>query len=116
MKLSFEDTSSVTADALAEPVYESSVRALYDDPKALFVGKIAVFLSLGAIWYRTGDPVVMAMTAILLVSAVIRLVSFRNFHRALTAGLRPEDYKSWEWRYSIWGSVFLGLIGIFDFL
>lgn len=116
MKLSFKDTSSVTADALAEPVFELSVRALYDDPKALFVGKIAVFLSLGAIWYRTGDSVVMVMIAVLLLSGVIRLVSFMNFHRALKAGLTPEDYKVWEWRYSIWGSVFLGLIGIFDFL
>ncbi len=55
MKLSFKDTSSVSADVLAGPVYESSVRALYDDPKALLVGKLAVFLSLGAIWYRTFD-------------------------------------------------------------
>jgi diguanylate cyclase (GGDEF)-like protein len=116
MKLSFKDTSSVTADALAEPVFESSVRALYDDPKALFVGKIAVFLSLGAIWYRTGDTVVMVMIAVLLASGLIRLVSFRNFHRALNAGLKSEDYKTWERRYSIWGSVFLGLIGLFDFL
>src|SRR4051812_108142 len=116
MKLSFADTSSVSADALARPVFESSVRALYDDPKALFVGKLAVFLSLGAIWYRTADPVVLAMIAVLLVSGVIRLVSFMHFHQALRAGLRHEDYKVWERRYSVWGSVFLGLIGLIDFM
>ncbi len=116
MKLSFKDTSSVSADALAGPVYESSVRALYDDPKALLVGKLAVYLSLGAIWYRTFDPVLLTMIALVVATGAIRLVSFSHFHAALKAGLRREDYPVWERRYSLWGAVFVGLIGLFDFL
>lgn len=116
MKLSFKDTSSVSADALAGPVYESSVRALYDDPKALLVGKLAVFLSLGAIWYRTFDPVLLGMIGLLLAIGAIRLVSFSHFHGAFKAGLRREDYPVWERRYSFWGAVFIGLIGLINFV
>jgi diguanylate cyclase (GGDEF)-like protein len=97
------------------PVYESSVQALYDDPKALFVGKLAVFFSLTAIWYRTSDPVILMLTGLLVIVGIVRLVSFVRFAQALRAGIPHEDYPSWERLYAVLGTIFVGLIGLFDF-
>jgi len=43
MKQSTTKTGVVPVHLHGGPVYASSVQALYDDPKALFVGKLAVF-------------------------------------------------------------------------
>jgi len=115
MKQSTTKTGVVPVHLHGGPVYASSVQALYDDPKALFVGKLAVFFSITAIWYRTSDPMILMLTSLLVLVGIIRLVTFVQFAQALRSGIPHEDYPGWERLYAILGSIFVGLIGVFDF-
>lgn len=101
---------------LPDPLYKSVVHELYDDLRALIVGKLAVYLSLAVICFKTGNETLLLLSGLLLITGFIRLYRFRQFGRRATQEMSVEEYRHWEKSYALWGAVFITLLGIFAFV
>ena len=99
--------------ALPAPLYESVVRALYDDLKALFVGKLAVILTMLVIAYRTEDPVYWGFLGLVTAISLVRVLIQVRFSHVSKGELTQQQLKAWDKRYALWGSVFVAVLGVF---
>lgn len=99
--------------SLPAPLYDSVVRALYDDVYALMVGKAAVILSMLVIAYRTGDPVYWGFVGLVSTIGLIRLLIQIRFSRISKGELTAQQLRTWDKRYALWGTVFVAVLGFF---
>ena len=116
MEVMINKKSTDISGNLPEPLYKSVVHELYDDLRALIVGKLAVYLSLGVICYKTGHPTLAFLAMLLVLTGFIRLYRFRQFGKVAEREMSMAEYRLWEKSYALWGAVFITLLGIFDFV
>ncbi|MCG6858876.1 MAG: EAL domain-containing protein [Salaquimonas sp.] len=100
---------------LPDPVYESVVRALHDDMRALFVGKLSVFIFCFVIWYRSGDPLLFTLSLVIVLVGILRLWATLRFHQNVGDKPTRAELSRWEVYYNVWGAVFVAMLGLFCF-
>jgi len=106
----------VIDQGLREEVYISLVRSLYADPKTLIIGSsgtvLAAFLSAG----MTGHPAFQTCAAFLLCLTLVRAADVAQFKAAAQQLHDRETAARWEFRYTVFSSVYVFVLGLWCFL
>lgn len=97
---------------LPEPVYESVVRSLYSDLSTLAVGSLSMIAAPVILYHRTGDPIQLWFSIILLGLGALRLLDALAFKRTTASGNHVASLHSWELRYAMLGSIYIGALGV----
>ena len=117
MEIQIHNRADKLTGKLPGTLYKSVVHALYDDLRAMIVGKAATLISLGVICFHTGNETLQLLTFLMVITSVIRVIRFLQFKRESSSGnLTVAQYRQWETSYAMWGAVFITLLGIFDFV
>ena len=86
-------------------VYIQFVRSLFDNARMLLIGG-ACYCILGFMMYhRTGDPLFIVFSFVLLALALWRYVGIRSFHEAGGTIASVEEARQWERNYIVKGSI-----------
>lgn len=97
-------------------VYNSVVRSLHGDSRVLFVGKCATWLSIFAVWYRTGSPEIMVVGITTVLVGVLRIFSVRNFLKKAHNELDLRTLEKCEATYLRWAALYVFLLGLVCFV
>lgn len=117
------DENANSANFVDEPekdlpleVYNSVVRSLHGDSRALFVGKFATWLAILAVWYRTGSTEIMIVGILTVIIGLFRIASVKKF---LSLAEDELDLKALEKRekiYLYWAATYVFLLGAVCFV
>ena len=96
-------------------VYIQFVRSLFDNAHTVFMGAIIHATAAFLCFWSDGDPIYLAVAAVLFTIGMWRYLGMRRFHRIGTIGNSAEAWK-WEREYLVKGSIQAFALGFFCFI
>lgn len=115
MEIFSKQTHDPRSNALPLEVYDSVVRSLHGDRKALFVGKLATWISVFLVCYRTENLLLNFCALLLVLVGGLRVIAILRFQRKAEGKLDLAALKAGEKSYRFWASAYVALLGMFCF-
>lgn len=112
----FSSNRQRTNSALPLEVYDSVVRSLHGDKRALFTGMLATWISVFLVWNRTRSDVILIAGIVLVVAGILRALSILRFQKIAEGKLTLPQLRTAEARYRIWSGLYVGIMGMICFI
>jgi diguanylate cyclase (GGDEF)-like protein len=101
---------------LPAEVYIPLVDSLYSEIRTLFIGSLAISLSVLLTAWKSGDPVIYACWFILVAIATLRAFDMRGHFRERPRLTNVAAARRWEHRYVAGAAGFVGVLGLWCFI
>ena len=92
--------------------YVSIVRAVYADRRAMVLGSLTCIIGVGSSAYRTGSPVLYAVTLSFMLVTLGRFIDMTKFRQNPMGPTDVEAAARWELRATYWAAAFAAICGI----
>lgn len=104
--------SAMAGKLLPDKIYAAVVRSLYADSRSLLVGIICMATAPLILYWKMLDHAQLVFSGLFLVFGIARMILAREFGYWTNDGTAREEFKSWENRYLVLSSLYIGIIGL----
>lgn len=98
-------------EQLPYEIFDSVVRSLHSEKRALLIGKIFTWIAIGIIWHKTQNSIFLYVLGLLILVGSLRLVSIANFQKIAHKKLSAAALRKYENIYALWGVAYFAILG-----
>ena len=111
-----QSSQAASGRDLPSDIYLPLVDSLYKDSRTLLIGTFFVTASVVATYWKTGEPLLIAVAVAIAAVAAARLFAMRAYARVRSKVDSNETARRWEQRYVAGAATSVGLLGLWCFV